>query len=468
MTDIELTKEIAVAFNSLDAEILNDLLSSDFEYFNDLNSDPIIGKGNFQHYVHGKFEIIKLAGTRLFVEMASLHGKPSLILAQGYKEDKSAYFTFDFKNGKVNRIKHINISPHKVDIHGTGDYPGLVENPRDCYMDYTIIPTKEDFIFYCQEANIHFNLLTQIPVEKNLEIIDWRMKYIALDDFYIPEEYEQDEDVIIFKLNYDDSIDLFYRLLEQSEDENIDERVDIFFDGSISGSYSEYLLTTALSPTDETKLDIFLVNKALLDARYYAFYIVGGITDNTLALLEEKFDVDPKLLVLNEDAKVIISDENATKTEISRHVMGLLILNKKEFQFALDSYITSETTFRVARVETDNKSSTKKESKERRQIRIDFGIDLPIKGGNGNSFYNAVIIEKTSVKKDYVETEYDYLKYIGLGRGIDWKILSQEVISKHGKTMDKIKIETTETNKTEIITQVENYYFDISECITNE
>ncbi len=468
MTDLEITRQTAIAYNTLDPEIFNDLLSDDFEYSNDVIFGPISGKQNFQVYITVNFEVIKRAGIKLFVELAFLQEKPCLILAQVYKEDKSAYVTLDFNNGKIKRIKYINIPPHQIHLYGTGDYPGLVENPQDRYMSETIIPAKEDFLYHCKKANIQFEKLKGLHTERNLRIIDWRMKYMTLDNFHIPEEFEENEEALLFKMNYDDSIYLFYKLLEQMEEENDDERVNISFNASINGCDSNFLLATALSPTDETKYDIYIANKALLDDRYYAFYIDGGITDMNLPLLEGKFDVEPKLLVINEDGKVINSVENRAKTELKRQVMGILILNKREFQSEFNTHINSETTFKSERVQPANKYSTKKKSAVRRQIKIDFEIDLPIKGGNGNSFYNAVIIEKAILNNDYVKTEYDYLKYIGLGRGIDWKIISQEVLSKHGRTMDKIKIETTETTPDGIITQVENYYFDITECFINQ
>ncbi len=98
-------------------------------------------------------------------------------------------------------------------------------------------------------------------------------------------------------------------------------------------------------------------------------------------------------------------------------------------------------------------------------IKEDFGADLPINGGSGNSIESAVVIERSGFINDYVSTEYDYLKYIGLGRGIEWKSLGQELITHNNRTIEKIKIETKETTETEIITQIETYYFDITDCL---
>ncbi len=99
-------------------------------------------------------------------------------------------------------------------------------------------------------------------------------------------------------------------------------------------------------------------------------------------------------------------------------------------------------------------------------ITEDFGVELPISGGYGNSIENAIIIQKDGIN-DYIGTEHFILKCLGIGRQIKWKILGQELINLNNTKIDKIKIETEELTESEIITQIENYYFDITECFGN-
>ncbi len=99
-------------------------------------------------------------------------------------------------------------------------------------------------------------------------------------------------------------------------------------------------------------------------------------------------------------------------------------------------------------------------------LKLDFGVELPISGGYGNSIETPIIIHRTDIN-DYVRTEYFILNCLGKGRKIKWKILKQELLSHNDKNIDKIKIETIQTTEFEIITQIENYYFDISECYGN-
>jgi len=97
----------------------------------------------------------------------------------------------------------------------------------------------------------------------------------------------------------------------------------------------------------------------------------------------------------------------------------------------------------------------------RELIRNDFGVDLPISGGSGNSIDNPVVIDKHD-PPDYTSVEYAFLKYIGIGRGIKWKLIKQELLEHEGKSYDKLKIKTVQQTEDEVITQIENYYFDIS------
>src|SRR6187402_3166898 len=100
-------------------------------------------------------------------------------------------------------------------------------------------------------------------------------------------------------------------------------------------------------------------------------------------------------------------------------------------------------------------------------LRNDFGVDLQISGGTGNSLGNPIIIHRTRLN-DYVGTEYTILKFIGLGRRIQWKTIGQESLTHNTRKIDKIKIETKEIKEEQIIDQIENYYFDITECIPGQ
>ena len=100
----------------------------------------------------------------------------------------------------------------------------------------------------------------------------------------------------------------------------------------------------------------------------------------------------------------------------------------------------------------------------RELLKGDFGIDFPISGESGNSRDMPIVIHH-QVPNDYVGVEYGILRCLGIGRKIEWTLIQQSLVEHNGRTLDQLKIETRQTTATEIITQVENYYFDVSECI---
>ena len=97
-------------------------------------------------------------------------------------------------------------------------------------------------------------------------------------------------------------------------------------------------------------------------------------------------------------------------------------------------------------------------------LRQDFGVDFPISGGMGNSRDNPIHIHRIE-PNDYTSVEYGVLGCLGRIRSIEWKLLQQSTLHHNGRTLDQLKIETREVTATEIITQIENYYFDITECV---
>ena len=97
-------------------------------------------------------------------------------------------------------------------------------------------------------------------------------------------------------------------------------------------------------------------------------------------------------------------------------------------------------------------------------LKKDFEVELPISGGFGGSIDSPIVIHKAQ-PNDYVGVEIFVLKCLGQGRGVKWRMLGQELISHNRKNIDKVKIETEQTTEKEIITQTENYYFDITECL---
>lgn len=100
----------------------------------------------------------------------------------------------------------------------------------------------------------------------------------------------------------------------------------------------------------------------------------------------------------------------------------------------------------------------------RELIKLDFGVDLPIKGGNGNSIDNPVIIEYV-IPNDYVAVEYDYLNFLCRGRRLpEWKVIKQSLFLNNERKIDQLKFQYPEWENGRKFIVTENYYFDVTEC----
>lgn len=98
----------------------------------------------------------------------------------------------------------------------------------------------------------------------------------------------------------------------------------------------------------------------------------------------------------------------------------------------------------------------------RELLRADFGIDFPISGDSGQSRESPIVIHRQE-PDDYVAVEYGVLRCLGHGRGVRWRLIQQAVFVHNGRRIDQLKIETVRTTREQIVKQIENYYFDITE-----
>lgn len=103
----------------------------------------------------------------------------------------------------------------------------------------------------------------------------------------------------------------------------------------------------------------------------------------------------------------------------------------------------------------------------RELLKKDFQIDFPISGSTANSQDSPIVIHKHD-HHDYASVEHGILRCIGFARGVEWEILERRSVEHDGKYLDQLTLETKRTTETEIITQLESYYFDISECVNVE
>ena len=96
------------------------------------------------------------------------------------------------------------------------------------------------------------------------------------------------------------------------------------------------------------------------------------------------------------------------------------------------------------------------------KVKKEFGINLPISGGMGNSIDNAIVIENLDPMMDCVSIEYEVLRYMGMIRGVEFGLILQELLFHEGKTFDKLKVKTTKMSGGNTEAHEEDFYFDIT------
>ncbi len=94
------------------------------------------------------------------------------------------------------------------------------------------------------------------------------------------------------------------------------------------------------------------------------------------------------------------------------------------------------------------------------------GINLPIQGGTGDSIEDPLVIMRSEIY-NCVDVEYMLVDFFSNLIGIKLEVVGQKLIIHKGRRMDILKIETKQLVGEEIITEIKNYYFDISDCFKN-
>ena len=97
-------------------------------------------------------------------------------------------------------------------------------------------------------------------------------------------------------------------------------------------------------------------------------------------------------------------------------------------------------------------------------LKKDFGLDVNISGGSGKSQADPIVLLDTDPSSARL-TQMSVLRGLGKGRGVLWRTLSRSFVSNEGSLVEQVKIETKEVTADQVITQTENYYFDVTASI---
>lgn len=94
-------------------------------------------------------------------------------------------------------------------------------------------------------------------------------------------------------------------------------------------------------------------------------------------------------------------------------------------------------------------------------LKRDFNLELNIADGFGQTRDDPITILDSNTT-DASMTKMQVLKGLGMGRGILWRSIATNHFYNNQISVEQIQIETKEITESEIITQEENYYFNVS------
>ncbi len=97
----------------------------------------------------------------------------------------------------------------------------------------------------------------------------------------------------------------------------------------------------------------------------------------------------------------------------------------------------------------------------RELLKSDFGKDLKISGGTGNSLGDLIILEPQS-DYDASWTEMEVAKCVYSRLGWHWRAIGRSKIEETGKHVEKLSCEVKYTEGDQIVTEKRNFYFDLS------
>jgi hypothetical protein len=182
-----------------------------------------------------------------------------------------------------------------------------------------ITPTLDNFLQLSQSANNQYAALIENPPQNELDIIDWRVNHIPLYEFVFPVEYQQNEEVLLFKEYYNKSADYFYETMETNEQNNHTERVHLSL-ATLPEINLLHSFLTAVSPKDISNINLNIINESLLDKQYQSFYI-----DSIEKQIDvNELDVKAVSVFINSDGEVFSEKTNGGD------IIGQLIINSEK------------------------------------------------------------------------------------------------------------------------------------------
>lgn len=123
---VELIKNVAKAYNSLNHDVLVPFLDEKIVYESQNVLKPLNGKNDVLEYLKHKFTTIRNKKNNVYAELGFLDvakQNPCIILSQGTKENKGGLILVKTENNLITRIDICTVIPHWTSAIRTNEYP---------------------------------------------------------------------------------------------------------------------------------------------------------------------------------------------------------------------------------------------------------------------------------------------------------------------------------------------------------
>jgi hypothetical protein len=140
MTEDQLVHEVALAWNTLDPEVIIARLAADAVYESQNVREPLRGREAIADYLRGKMATVRnhphyavraelgrcasFTGQDIAV-LSAPEGRPCVLIEQGASTDPEALVLLDVANGEIRRVDICTVAPAPSTAERTGIYPGL-------------------------------------------------------------------------------------------------------------------------------------------------------------------------------------------------------------------------------------------------------------------------------------------------------------------------------------------------------
>jgi hypothetical protein len=144
--------------------------------------------------------------------------------------------------------------------------------------------------------------------------------------FDFSDQMAGEKEVMLFKNNDEYSIELYYNLLEKTEELNRYEKVTVFYNNKTDGINKTIFITTAVSPISDDKYDHLLWNLAIENRPFGAFYLKEESPIHAFNLMGNELGLPVKIFIIGMDDTIRYVTDSGSEVFLASASKGILFM----------------------------------------------------------------------------------------------------------------------------------------------